>query len=797
MILLQNINKYYYTDNSVTQALRNINLEFRSGEFVAVTGESGSGKSTLLNIISGIDSFDEGELYYNGEPTFQYDSSDWEHFRREQISFIFQDYSLIGHYPALDNITGILLTLGMDEKAAQQKAYFYLEKVGLKGLEQQRTSELSSGQKQRLSIARALAKETTVIVADEPTGNLDTETGEQIVSLLKEVAGNRLVIMVTHNYEQAAPYVTRKIRLHNGEVAEDTTVNTSFKTNETEAAAPPPASKGSTEKQDRKQKTESLEQKSFQRHTARKFAAMNRKTQAGRAFLFRFFLCITSMVSFFFIGQLYKNADDTWTKDYNDEIYFQKNDKRLSVRRQDGKAITDADIEKIRSVRHVATADSYDFVNDINYYCSEGKDFHYKYEAENAESGSYLYENGEFVWTNEAGSTVGSDKTPVFDKKNKFMRSCACITKEDLAKGRLPEKLNEIVLYSPDKKIQNSSDKEIYFTSENVMGVDGYYHRKFKIVGLLKEKTSQIYFHKDFCRMISAPFYGNRYVLRYLYIREVGDYIGKNDVFYLAINEELKENEVRVSGNYVVPPMEWHTVDSAMPVEKAVPGHDAFSVKVDQKNPDTPKNMQKLASSEEEVIVSGENFNDQSGYYLEVSEELFNRYFSWETTQASVYIQHYAMTDSVIHALEKLGYTAISTYRISSREYNKDKVIERLTFILISSGILLLLAVAEIFILRAFLKLRIHDFFVLKSMGMQTSIMRQISLYEIARYYLEAVTITCFIMTGLYLANVRFISDVIPYYRFSAFAAFILYNFLTGYLTVLSFNRLLKGRMGL
>ncbi|HBI61476.1 MAG TPA: hypothetical protein DDY31_09730, partial [Lachnospiraceae bacterium] len=172
VIQLQNIGKYYYTDTTVTQALRKVNLEFQIGEFAAITGESGSGKSTLLNIISGIDTFDEGEMYYDGKPTFQYDTSDWERFRRERIGFVFQDYSLIGHYSALENITGVLLILGAEKKEAHQKAYHYLEKVGLKGLEKQRASELSSGQKQRLSIARALAKETSIIVADEPTGNL-------------------------------------------------------------------------------------------------------------------------------------------------------------------------------------------------------------------------------------------------------------------------------------------------------------------------------------------------------------------------------------------------------------------------------------------------------------------------------------------------------------------------------------------------------------------------------------------------------------------------------------------------
>ena len=202
-IELQNISKSYYSETAVTQALRKVNLSFRIGEFVAITGESGSGKSTLLNIIGGMDSFDEGEMYINGEPTFQYDDLDWEDYRRTKIGYVFQDYSLIGHYSVLDNVMSALVIMGAEQEAAREMARKYLEQVGLEKYENHRATELSSGQKQRLSIARALAKNTDIIVADEPTGNLDSETGNQIISLLKELSADHLVIMVTHNYDQA------------------------------------------------------------------------------------------------------------------------------------------------------------------------------------------------------------------------------------------------------------------------------------------------------------------------------------------------------------------------------------------------------------------------------------------------------------------------------------------------------------------------------------------------------------------------------------------------------------------
>lgn len=224
-IELQGISKSYYSETAVTQALRKINLTFYDREFVAITGESGSGKSTLLNIIGGMDTFDEGEMFVDGNPTFQYDEEDWEEYRRTKIGYVFQDYSLVGHYTALDNVASALLVMGTDREEAEKTAAVYLKQVGLDGYETHRASELSSGQKQRLSIARALAKNTGIIVADEPTGNLDSETGQQIIRLMSELSKERLVIMVTHNYDQAEAYVTRKIRVHDGQIISDVPIN--------------------------------------------------------------------------------------------------------------------------------------------------------------------------------------------------------------------------------------------------------------------------------------------------------------------------------------------------------------------------------------------------------------------------------------------------------------------------------------------------------------------------------------------------------------------------------------------
>ncbi len=220
-IELQNISKSYYSDSAVTQALRKTSLTFVHGEFVAITGESGSGKSTLLNIIGGMDSFDEGEMLVNGIPTFQYTDEDWENYRCNQIGYVFQDYSLIGHYTVLDNITGALLIMGKNKEEAHTTAIEYLKKVGLEGYETHPATELSSGQKQRLSIARALAKNTGIIVADEPTGNLDEENTLRTMAILKKISKECLVLLVTHEKRIARFFGDRIIEIRDGKIIRD------------------------------------------------------------------------------------------------------------------------------------------------------------------------------------------------------------------------------------------------------------------------------------------------------------------------------------------------------------------------------------------------------------------------------------------------------------------------------------------------------------------------------------------------------------------------------------------------
>ena len=203
MLQIKNIHKEYKTGSLVQKALDNVSLNLRDNEFVAILGPSGSGKTTLLNIIGGLDRYDEGDLIINGISTKKYKDKDWDSYRNHTIGFVFQSYNLIPHQTLLSNVELALTISGIPKNKRKQRALEALEKVGLGNQAHKKPNQLSGGQMQRVAIARALVNNPDILLADEPTGALDSETSVQVMDLLKEVAKDRLVVMVTHNPELA------------------------------------------------------------------------------------------------------------------------------------------------------------------------------------------------------------------------------------------------------------------------------------------------------------------------------------------------------------------------------------------------------------------------------------------------------------------------------------------------------------------------------------------------------------------------------------------------------------------
>jgi hypothetical protein len=275
--------------------------------------------------------------------------------------------------------------------------------------------------------------------------------------------------------------------------------------------------------------------------------------------------------------------------------------------------------------------------------------------------------------------------------------------------------------------------------------------------------------------MLSMHIDSGEYRLYYNYDKSYGDYRMKPELIPV-VNEELSGNVVRVSAFMEDAPsgevdFHWQEYD-----DEGNPIGDELSAKV--------------------TVLSGKtDGHSSSADFMEVSQEFFDRYYNHASTQASVYITSYAKTDSVLRKLKHKGYEGISTFRLSANDYEEEKVNERLTIIGISAFGLIALLVAEVLILRSLMKIRMKDYFVLKFIGMKLPVIKTISYYEIGGYTLLAMVITICLMWVLRVLGVSIIPDIMWYYNFSAYAAFVLYNLVLAALTVASFNRLLKGRL--
>ena len=218
MLELKNIKKEYSAGDTKVYALRGIDLQFRDCDFVSILGPSGCGKTTMLNIIGGLDRYSDGDLFINGKSTKDFKDRDWDTYRNHSIGFVFQSYNLIPHQSVLQNVELALSLSGVPKRERRKRAKEALIKVGLGDHLKKKPGEMSGGQMQRVAIARAIVNNPDIILADEPTGALDTETSVQVMDILKEISRDRLVIMVTHNPELAEKYSTRIINMVDGTI---------------------------------------------------------------------------------------------------------------------------------------------------------------------------------------------------------------------------------------------------------------------------------------------------------------------------------------------------------------------------------------------------------------------------------------------------------------------------------------------------------------------------------------------------------------------------------------------------
>lgn len=352
LLTLKNIGKIYVSEGNATVGIRGVNLSFARGEFVAITGRSGSGKSTLLNVISGMDTYEEGELLIDGQPTSHYLQPEWENYREQYISFIFQDYNIIESFTVLQNVELALMHIE-DRHARRERAMELIRRVGLASHAGQKGSKLSGGQKQRTVIARALAKDSPIILADEPTGNLDSATSKEIIELLYEVSRDKLLIVVTHNFEQVEAYATRHIRIFDGAVESDHVIREpAVPSSETDAPVREAAVETPTRKKRRAATKKSLHNGISLGQTL--FTAKPKLTV---------FLCLLLIVGTVGIFLVTAFCGDAATL-FEPHEMFHHIDGRVIVTKQSGEVLTDEELERLASTCGATDVLHYDVLLD-------------------------------------------------------------------------------------------------------------------------------------------------------------------------------------------------------------------------------------------------------------------------------------------------------------------------------------------------------------------------------------------------------------------------------------------------
>ena len=600
MITLKNVSKYYYNKGIIASGFTKVNLKLNLGEFVAITGESGSGKSTLLNVISGLDTYEEGEMYVDNNETSHYTEVDFEKYRKKYISNIFQNFNLINSYTVRQNIELVLLFNGEYGKSVRDKTLDLIKKVGLTKYKNTKVSKLSGGQKQRVAIARALAKDTPIIIADEPTGSLDSRSAKGILSLLHDLSHDKLVIVVTHNYEQIAPYVTRKITMHDGRILEDKRLVVVDKVNYSN---------------NNLNKSITLFNQ-FRIGFRNTFNIFPKFLLVLMVYLFIVF-AVTS-VDAFFKKQEYETVK---TEGYN-QFFTDVNDTRLIVKKSDKSLFTDDDYSFISSMKHVGVLEKNDLLLDINTFLSD-------------------YENLYF-------SGISKD---ISNFKGKVVI------------GRMPGADNEILLVGPRDDDYLDDIKDSIIDLNVALGIDGANEtdKKYKIVGIAyadDDEMNALYTNGN-----DGYIYGSSKMIEELQFK-MNEYYSELQVFFnnqyhdsslLGSNYRIVPTDRVLEGGAFVTD-EWNIncknnncLNEPMTIlVKNLYYEDKIDVKVS--NIYTSKNMNSLL---------GVSDYDQFTGAIYINRNDYNKLFSHGNYQSSVFVDDVRNVDKVASNLEKNGYSVL------------------------------------------------------------------------------------------------------------------------------------------
>ena len=471
ILSLKKVSKFYYNKGLVASGFSKISLDFYLGEFVVITGESGCGKSTLLNVLSGLDTYEEGEMYINGMETSHYSNEEAEHYRKSYIGNIFQSFNLVSSYTVYQNIELVLLLNGFKKKDIKNKVIELIKEVDLYKYRNSKVSHLSGGQKQRVAIARALAKDVPIIIADEPTGNLDRRSAASIMKLLAKVAKDKLVIVVTHNYEDVEDLATRKIEMHDGKVREDITIK------------PYEESKASL-------------------HEYKNISFLNKirlgvRNTFNLPMKFILLLMVFLLITFAFLGiySSFRKAEYEENKNGYNYYFSDLSDERVVIKKSDNSVITNEELDKISKLDYVKSVVKDDIILDTTYSLTDDNTFWFYGNVKSVRELKSNIEGQKPINDNEIILETNKNNYYVSTLKDKLKETKLSLRNTDnVSSSNKDLKVTGFVLKD------NEYDNDIFYVSDDVLEkikINSYENYSKVTITLNNQKVDLLYSVSD------------------------------------------------------------------------------------------------------------------------------------------------------------------------------------------------------------------------------------------------------------------------------------------------------------
>ena len=735
MLKLENVGKIYSTGDNLSVGIRRVNIEFNIGEFVAITGESGSGKSTLLNILSGIDSYEEGEMYVSGEETSYFTPEDLEEYRNKYVGFIFQNYNIIDSYTVLENVEAALLALPLSKEERRKKALSLIDRVGLSKRTHTKASKLSGGEKQRVVIARALSKDPPIIAADEPTGNLDSKSSKEIIDLLHEVSENKLVLIVTHDFNEVADYATRIVRIYDGEVKEDRELKETKKDNLPNLLDTP--------------KTKVSFKDNISLAIKDLFSSPKRSIFYLIVFLF-LSVIITFSIAFYRyleLGETYSNLGSLSSFRYQDQ-------RRIVINKKDKSRFTQDEINLLN------TSDVKFMIND-DYFI----DTYQNYYFENP------YRSDDYIV-----SSVNYQTMPI-----------KAITESELTIGRLPENDNEVVISVNENSFNYGYDTKEDFLNKKIE--DNMYGEVYTIVGVVdisNTKYVPTIYHTD-SKYEEKSF--SYYQTSYLDIKYTKDGVSTDNIFYITSEQlfmkdsTLSDDEFSIASYKESYIFSYYTNDSLYHFTFSDFYGDALTLDLKYKeNPDykLEDNMKNKAFS----YMAKENV-----YYL--SENNFNKLINTykNPNQVSIFLKNTFNMNSYKREIDGDKYNYVIPTELSINIEGLDKIASAIYITLVGMFLFGIFFLTYAILLRS-VRSRKEDVEVLRTIGIKKENITILFASEM----IASATIAFFITTIIFIIiklsiKDAFIKDVLNAINWFDFVIIYLVLFIMSVLLNMLFSK--------